>query len=108
VCVAMCLLLDQRRYTHVSVTTGALGFSTNVIFKKSWRSINQSISEAWALERTIPTERMPLVGEVSANLADKRCHVVRVTDPYGRIIGFLDRRYTFTVHYLFFRDVYSF
>jgi hypothetical protein len=23
--------------------------------------------------------------------ADRRCHVVRVTDPYGRILGFLDR-----------------
>jgi hypothetical protein len=24
-------------------------------------------------------------------LADRGCHVVRVTDPYGRILGFLDR-----------------
>jgi hypothetical protein len=23
--------------------------------------------------------------------ADRRCHVVSVTDPYGRIVGFLDR-----------------
>jgi hypothetical protein len=31
--------------------------------------------------------------------ADKGCHVVTVTDPYGRILGFLDRsRYFF---YLF-------
>jgi hypothetical protein len=37
----------------------------------------------------MPTERPPLVGEVSAN-------VVSVTDPYGRILGFLDRsRYFF-------------
>jgi CBS-domain-containing membrane protein len=28
--------------------------------------------------------------------ADKGCHVVSVTDPYGRILGFLDRsRYFF-------------
>jgi hypothetical protein len=34
----------------------------------------------------------PLVGEVTANFfADRRCHVVSVTDPYGRIPGFLDR-----------------
>jgi hypothetical protein len=32
---------------------------------------------------------------LSANLVssfdDRRCHVVSVTDPYGRILGFLDR-----------------
>jgi hypothetical protein len=39
---------------------------------------------AWVRELTIPTERPPLVGEVSA------CHAVSVTDPYGRIPGFLD------------------
>jgi hypothetical protein len=39
-------------------------------------------------ERTIPTERQPLVGEVSANL---------LRDPCGRILGFLDRsRYFFS------------
>jgi hypothetical protein len=39
----------------------------------------------------MPTERSPLVGEV-----DRGCHVVGVTDPCGRIIGFLDRsRYFF-------------
>jgi hypothetical protein len=43
-------------------------------------------------ERTTPTERPPLVGEVIANF----CLVVSVTDPYGRIPGFLDRsRYFF-------------
>jgi hypothetical protein len=42
-------------------------------------------------ERTIPTERPPLVSEVTANFADRGCHVVSVTEPYGRILGFLDR-----------------
>jgi hypothetical protein len=46
---------------------------------------------ALVCEQTIPTERTPLVGEVSANLADRGCHVVSVTDPYCRILGFLDR-----------------
>jgi hypothetical protein len=41
-------------------------------------------------ERTIPTERLPYVGEVSAKFAERGCHVVSVTDPYGRILGFLD------------------
>jgi hypothetical protein len=38
------------------------------------------------------TERPPLVGVVSANfLRIEGCHVVSLTDPYGRILGFLDR-----------------
>jgi hypothetical protein len=43
----------------------------------------------------IPTEVS--VGEVSANIfADRECHVGSVTDPYGSILGFLDRsRYFF-------------
>jgi hypothetical protein len=40
-------------------------------------------------ERTIPTERSPLVNEFSANFCE--CHVVSATDPYGSILGFLDR-----------------
>jgi hypothetical protein len=41
---------------------------------------------------TIPTERSPLVGEVSANLLRiKGCRVVSKMDPYGRILAFLDR-----------------
>jgi hypothetical protein len=41
----------------------------------------------WLLVRkqTIPTERPPLVGEVSANFfADRGCRMVSATDPYGR------------------------
>jgi hypothetical protein len=49
-------------------------------------------SVAWDRERTIPTERPPLVGKVSAKFADTGCHVVSVTDPRGRILDFLDRR----------------
>jgi hypothetical protein len=51
-------------------------------------------------ERTTPTERPPLVGEVIPNflgIADRVCHVVRVTDPYGRILGFLDRSLYFSI-----------
>jgi hypothetical protein len=47
--------------------------------------------------RTIPMERLPLVGEVSANfLRIEGCRVVSVADPYGRNLCFLDRsRYFF-------------
>jgi CBS-domain-containing membrane protein len=43
-------------------------------------------------EGTIPTERPPLLCEVVETFADKGSHVVSVTDPYGRILGFLDSR----------------
>jgi hypothetical protein len=49
-------------------------------------------------ERTLPTERPPLVGEVIVNFfADRERHVVSVTDPYGRILGFLDRSRYFSI-----------
>jgi hypothetical protein len=37
------------------------------------------------------------MGEVIANFADKGCHVVGVTDPYGRILGFLDTSRYFSI-----------
>jgi hypothetical protein len=54
-------------------------------------------SVASVCKRTISTERLLLVSEVTANfLADRVCHMVIVTNPYGRILGFLDRnRYYF-------------
>jgi hypothetical protein len=44
-------------------------------------------SVALVRRRTIPTERPQLVGEVSANVCGRRCHVVIVTSlrPYSRI-----------------------
>jgi hypothetical protein len=54
-------------------------------------------SMVWVRERTIPTERPPLVGEVIAKFADRGWHVVSATDPYGRIHGFLDRSRYFSI-----------
>jgi hypothetical protein len=52
----------------------------------------------WVRERTIPTERPPLVREVIAKFfADRGCYVVSVTDPYGRILGFLDSSRYFSI-----------
>jgi hypothetical protein len=47
-------------------------------------------SMVWVRQQTIPTERPPLVGEWLPTFADKGCHVVSVTDPYVRILDFLD------------------
>jgi hypothetical protein len=44
----------------------------------------------------IPTERQPLVGEVSVNFCGLRVSCGQRDDPYGRILGFLNRsRYFF-------------
>jgi hypothetical protein len=49
-------------------------------------------------ERTIPTERPPLVREVIANFfEDRECHVVSKADPYGRILGFIYRSRYFSI-----------
>jgi hypothetical protein len=41
-------------------------------------------SVALVRERTMPTERPPLVGEVVPTFADIGCHVVSATDSHGR------------------------
>jgi hypothetical protein len=57
----------------------------------------QTNSVASVHERTIPTERPLFVGEVSVNSsADIGCHVVSVTDPYGRILNFQTGAATFS------------
>jgi hypothetical protein len=50
-------------------------------------------SAAWVRELTVPTERLPPVGELIATFADRGCYVVSMTDPYGRILGFLDLQF---------------
>jgi hypothetical protein len=35
-------------------------------------------------KQTVPTERPPLIGEVSAKFADKGCRVVSAMDPHCR------------------------
>jgi hypothetical protein len=51
---------------------------------------------AWVREQTIPTERPPLVGKDVPTFLDRGFRVVSAMDPYGRILGFLDRsRYYF-------------
>jgi hypothetical protein len=53
-------------------------------------------SVACVRERTIPTERLQLFGEVSTNFLRIEGVTWSVTDPYGSNLGFLDRsRYFF-------------
>jgi hypothetical protein len=43
-----------------------------------------------AIELYLPRDRR-LSTKFMSTFADRGCHVVSVTDPYGRILGFLDR-----------------
>jgi hypothetical protein len=65
-------------------------------------------SMVWVRERTAPTELPPLAGEVIANFPDRGCNVVSVTDPYGRILGFLDRSRYFAELYFSCKAKYCF
>jgi hypothetical protein len=50
---------------------------------------SESASELYRpSDRRFSAKRLP-------TFADKGCHVVSVTDPYGLILGFLDGRYFF-------------
>jgi hypothetical protein len=44
-------------------------------------------------KQTIPTEPAKLL----PTFADRGCGMVNVTDPYGRILGFLDRSRYFSI-----------
>jgi hypothetical protein len=45
-----------------------------------------------------PSDRS-LSAKLVPTFADRGCHVVRATDPYGRILGFLDRITQIALHY---------
>ena len=67
--------------------------NTNIYHLLSWDKTKLN-SVALVRERTIPTERPPPVGEVSANfffLRIEGCHVVSATDPTAVNLCFLDR-----------------
>jgi hypothetical protein len=48
---------------------------------------------ALAREWTMPNERPPMSAKLVPAFKDRWCHVVSATDPYGRILGVLDRLY---------------
>jgi hypothetical protein len=53
-------------------------------------------SVAWVCERTCRLNDSCLSAKLLPTFVDRRCHVVSVTDPYGRNLGFRDRsRYFF-------------
>jgi hypothetical protein len=82
----------------VKIVVSYLKLCTSIYRLSAWNSQQvKKNSMVWVRERTVPTERPPLVGEAIANFADRECHVVSVTDPYGRILGYLDRSRYFSI-----------
>jgi hypothetical protein len=77
-----CLFRFLTRWTSIAKDSPRTGAFVCCI-------IDFTASVSWLRERTILTERPPLVGEASANFADRKCHVFSVTDPSGCILGFL-------------------
>jgi hypothetical protein len=69
----MCCSFSVIQGARVEISTDV---STDLEKKKN--------SVALARERTMPTERPPLVGEVVPTFADRGCCVVSATDPPGR------------------------
>jgi hypothetical protein len=70
------------------------------VYRYKIKTNKQTNSMVWVRERTIPTEQ-PSDRRFSAKwlptFADKGCHVVSVTDPYGRSLGCLDRSRYFSI-----------
>jgi hypothetical protein len=59
-------------------------------------------SVAWVLKLTMPAERQPLVGEVSAKFCGWRETRGQYDEFYGHILGFLDRNQNFiTLFFVF-------
>jgi hypothetical protein len=59
--------------------------------KKKKTPWSESASELYR-----PSDRR-LLAQSLPTFADRGCHVVSVTDPYGRILGFLDRSRYFSI-----------
>jgi hypothetical protein len=61
-----------------------------VIHKLKLNSV--ALIREWTIPTTptIPSDRR-LLANLVPTFADRGCHVVSMTDPYGRILGFLDR-----------------
>jgi hypothetical protein len=60
------------------------------VFTDLQKKKNTQNSVVWVRERTVPTEKLPLVGVVPT-FADRGCRVDGAVHPYGRNLRFLGR-----------------
>jgi hypothetical protein len=87
-------LWDHSRHWYLCSDVFVPGTQSNGVIVFCLTKLNSMV---WVRERTIPTERPPLVGEVISNFCGQRVPRGQRTDPYGRILGFLDRSRYFSI-----------
>jgi hypothetical protein len=85
-CVHVSVMIRKSKLNHQTVTC----LYSNVVISlclrmksTALRDLKELNSVALVRERTMPTERPPLVGEVVPTFADRGCRVVSATDPPG-------------------------
>jgi hypothetical protein len=85
-------LSDIPAILHAFSFANKLG-NNYMLFWTKTKQTNNSVARI--RERTIPSDRR-LLAKLVPTFVDRGCHVVRMTHPYGHILGFLDRsRYYF-------------
>jgi hypothetical protein len=96
--------LKSTRHLTWSIDKCSNGIRSNFVNFRFKRVIHECIrgicslnSMVWVRERTIPTEQPLLSAKWLPTFADRGCNVVSVTDPYGRILGYLDRSRYFSI-----------
>jgi hypothetical protein len=82
------VLWDRTRITNKVVCQSAVAQTVSrrlpIAATRVPRTKTKPKSMALVRERTIPTERPSLLGEVVPTFADRRCRVVSATDSHGR------------------------
>jgi hypothetical protein len=86
--------VNDRRLFSTQHRPDWLWCPLSVIFNESKTKLNWP---PWPESTSEPSEHLLSV-ELVPTFANRGCHVVSVTDPYGRILGFLDRNPYFSFH----------
>jgi hypothetical protein len=87
-----------RPYSRLSRPV-TIGLEIKKKKKKRTQNMNSKLKTPWSeseSELYRPNDRR-LSAKWLSTCADRRCHVVSVTDPSGRILGFLDRSRYFSI-----------
>jgi hypothetical protein len=105
------LLQDRRQLQCLMSIQWTSGFQKRMghFWQVEWLPVSQGSSKFRPIKKTPwpesaselyrPSDRR-LSAKWLPTLADKGCHVVKVTDPYGRILSFLDTSCYFSIKYL--------
>jgi hypothetical protein len=85
------ILSKKKKGGPVSLNSSKIVIKEEILLKKTLKTPwPEYTSELYR-----PSGRR-LSAKLVPTFADRRCYVVRMTDPYGRVLGFLDQRYYLT------------